>query len=170
MSRTEPLREALRQLACVIEGLEDEPYRRSPAGAGGGIGAHVRHCLDLVEALLAAAGDGHLDYDRRQRGSAVERERAAALRDIDRLDAALGRLPEAAMASRIVVSSLLSPEGPPARMESTLGRELAYVISHTTHHNALIGWLVRAFGAEVPLRFGYAAATLAWMEETRCAP
>jgi uncharacterized damage-inducible protein DinB len=170
MSRTEPLREALSQLATVIGRLDDAAYTRPPGGVGGSIGAHVRHCLDHVEALLSGAAAGHVDYDRRRRGSQVEWDRGAARTEIVRIEDALARLGDASLERRVVVISLLSPAGPPARMESTIGRELAYVISHTTHHNALIGWLVRAAGADVPERFGYAAATLAWMQETRCAP
>jgi len=79
-------------------------------------------------------------------------------------------LPERAMGRRVVVSSLLSPDRPPALLESTLGRELAYVVSHTTHHSALIGCLVAGMGHQLPERFGYAAATLAWMDRARCAP
>lgn len=170
MSLVDPLRQVLGQLAGVVSRLEDGAYRHVPLGAGGGIGSHVRHCLDHVEALLEASRTGIVDYDRRRRGSAVETDRGAALAAMGRLDASLACLADEALAEWVAVSSMMRVDGPPAVMDSTLGRELAYVISHTTHHNALIGWLVRANGGEVPDRFGYAAATLAWMESSPCAP
>lgn len=170
MNPSEPLRDALRQLAAVVARMDDAAYLRVPEGAGGGIGSHVRHCLDHVQALLAWAEEGVVDYDRRRRGSVVETDRTAALAAIDRLEPALARLNGGMLGARVTVRSLLSAESPPVVMDSTLGRELAYVISHTTHHNALIGWLVRTGGGDVPDRFGYAAATLAWMEASRCAP
>lgn len=170
MSAARPLRDLLGQLARVVDGLDDASYSRLPPEGGGGIGSHVRHCLDHVEELLSGARQGELNYDRRERGSVVERDRGAALAAIARLDRALDDLAPEALDDPITVTSLLSPQGPPERTRSTLGRELAYVVSHTTHHNALIAWLVRATGTKVPERFGYAAATLAWLGETRCAP
>ena len=43
---------------------------------------------------------------------------------------------------------------------STVGRELAYVLSHTIHHNAIIGSMVKALGGVLPERFGYAPSTV----------
>lgn len=171
MTPAAPLRDALRQLAGVIRDLDDAQYTRPPRnGFTGSVGAHVRHCLDHVEALLGAAVTGSLDYDDRKRGSPIETDRMRALAAIGRMETELTSLAADAMRRPVTVASLISPDLPPARLESSLGRELAYVISHTTHHNALIGCLVAAMGRPVPDRFGYAAATLAWMDRTRCAP
>lgn len=170
MNPCAPIREQLEHLAGVIRGLDDSAYGRIPSEGGGSIGAHVRHCLDHVEALLGGAAGGRLDYDRRSRGSLVEARRDAALETIERLDRGLAALEAADLARPLAVVSLLAAESPPAEMTSTLGREIAYVASHTTHHNALIGWLARAAGQRVPDGFGYAAATLAWLREAGCAP
>jgi uncharacterized damage-inducible protein DinB len=42
---------------------------------------------------------------------------------------------------------------------STHARELAFVISHTIHHCALMAVLLAVQGIPVPYRFGYAPST-----------
>jgi hypothetical protein len=44
-------------------------------------------------------------------------------------------------------------------VRSTLGRELAFVASHTIHHFAIVALLLRDMGIGVPARFGYAPST-----------
>ncbi|MBX9580308.1 MAG: DinB family protein [Gemmataceae bacterium] len=70
---------ALGQLADLVAALTDDQYTRQPAAAGSAVGGHVRHNLDHVDALLRGLRTGHLDYDRRERGTAVERDRGEAV-------------------------------------------------------------------------------------------
>ena len=42
---------------------------------------------------------------------------------------------------------------------STLDRELRFIQSHTIHHFALIGWMLRALGVRIPEDFGLAPST-----------
>ncbi len=58
---------------------------------------------------------------------------------------------------------------PSIAVPTSLGRELAFVMSHTIHHNALIGVIAKLLGIDVPERFGYAPSTLAYLETRRCA-
>jgi uncharacterized damage-inducible protein DinB len=44
-------------------------------------------------------------------------------------------------------------------MRTTRRRELAFVISHTVHHQALIAVLVALAGGEIPEAFGLAPTT-----------
>lgn len=167
---TGALIEALRQLAGVIGALTREQYTMRPGEFSGSfIGTHVRHCLDHVTALVAAAESGVVDYDHRERGTPIESSPAAALEMIERLVEALDRIPDAAAHRPVTLRAVVSAEEPPVELVSSLGREIAYVVSHTTHHSAIIGFLARALGGGTPDRFGYAASTLAWMAETRCA-
>ncbi len=59
--------------------------------------------------------------------------------------------------------------GVPVQVETTVGRELAFVLSHTIHHNALIGVMAAMLGVPVPDRFGYAPSTLVHLEKRACA-
>ena len=71
-------------------------------------------------------------------------------------------------ADKAVLTILLDPAGEPTRVDTTLGRELAFVISHTIHHNALIAILVKLLGHSVPATFGYAPSTIAHREKRAC--
>jgi hypothetical protein len=42
---------------------------------------------------------------------------------------------------------------------STFARELAFVVSHTIHHQAIIGLLMAIHGRPVPDRFGHSPST-----------
>jgi uncharacterized damage-inducible protein DinB len=166
-----PLILLLRQLACVIEDLTEAQYAQKPVGVvESSIGAHVRHCMDHVAALLTAVRSGVLDYDARRRGTSVETSRVAALESIDETVRRLTELPPSDLHRSLLLSVTLAVGAQPMRVRSSVGRELAYVVSHTIHHNALIGAMVRTLGGTLLDRFGYAPSTVAHLEaELRCA-
>jgi uncharacterized damage-inducible protein DinB len=164
-----PLVGVLGQLEDLIDAMTDEQYRAKPVGVmSSPIGAHIRHCLDHVDALLAGVDDGMLDYDRRRRGTEVETSRRAALAAIRRQTRQLLDLPANREGRPLLLSTIVSSALPPITVETTVGRELAFVLSHTVHHNALIGVLARSLGVPVPERFGYAPSTIAHLEKTTC--
>lgn len=161
---------ALGQLAALLEALTDLQYAdASPAAFSSSVGNHVRHCLDHVEALLVGAESGVIDYDARERGTVIETDRSAALAAVRRYQRQLHTLPPAAADMPIRLTTLLDPAAPPALVASTLGREFAFVLSHTIHHSALIGALTRTLGVEPPRYFGYAPATIAHLAQPPCA-
>lgn len=159
--------QSLRELEGVVASLSDAQYVRAEAGASS-IGAHVRHTLDHVSALRGAVEGGVLDYDCRERGTAVERDRASA-------GAALSELCDWLLrgvrppATPLRLRAMVTGSGPVVESQTTLGRELLYVQSHTIHHNAIVAMLARAGGAELPAGFGYAPATLAYLDREECA-
>jgi uncharacterized damage-inducible protein DinB len=119
----------------------------------------VRHCLDHVSALLAADASSTLSYDHRRRGTAIETDPSAALQQILRLKAALERWSARSLDEPIRVSSMIDPSGASLAGWSTLGRELAFVLSHTIHHQATIAAVLALHGVEPPPGFGYAPST-----------
>src|SRR5262249_9798189 len=131
-----PIVAVLRQLADVIRAMTDEQYRRKPVGVvSSNVGGHVRHCLDHVEALLAGIEEGELSYDHRRRGTEVETSRNAALDVIRRQERQLLAFPPHAERRPLRLSAMVSSCLPPAEVQTTVGRELAFVLSHTVHHN-----------------------------------
>lgn len=159
----------LDQLSELIEGLTDEQYAIKPTGAvTSSIGGHIRHNLDHFEALLRGIDSGYLSYDHRDRDPEIERNRFAALRAIGRVEEALLDFPWYRAPRTVHLSVLVSPDAPSVMVASSIGRELAFVLSHTIHHNALIGVMVRLLGAAVPTDFGYAPSTLAHQRSRRC--
>ena len=161
-SASEPVAALLEQLADVLGGIIDSQYVTKPVGVfRSSVGGHVRHCLDHVRALLAGLERGEIDYDVRERGTAVESDRSAAIDSARRLAAAVRSLPKASLPQALSVRVMLTADGRLAEFETTLGRELAFVFSHTIHHNAVVGAMVLMLGADLPAAFGYAPATIA---------
>jgi uncharacterized damage-inducible protein DinB len=158
----EALVQLLDELAAVISGLTDAQYVQKPVGVmPSSVGGHVRHWLDHVAALVASVETGTLNYDHRERGTPVETDRSAALAGIGRLASALAYVTAPQLDRPVRVELLLTADGSPQTFQSTLGRELAYVVSHSVHHNAIIGAMVQTLGGQVPPRFGYAPSTIA---------
>jgi uncharacterized damage-inducible protein DinB len=150
----------LGELGSLLVAVPSEVYcARLAAEISGSVGEHVRHCLDHVSALLAADSSATLSYDRRQRGTAVETDPAAAFQQILRLRTALDAWTTRPLDAPIQVTSMLSPSGDAITGWSTLARELAFVVSHTIHHQATIAVLLAIHGYSVPDRFGHSPST-----------
>src|SRR5205085_8409813 len=109
--------------------------------------------------LLAADASTTMSYDRRRRGTTIEHDPAEALQQILRLKAALERWATRSLDQPIRVSSLIDPSGASLIGWSTLGRELAFVLSHTIHHQATIAAVLALHGVQPPPGFGYAPST-----------
>ena len=155
------LERALEELAAVVAALSPEAYRtRMFPSASGSIGEHVRHCLDHVSALVSADPSSCLSYDRRDRGTPVETDAAYALRCIQllRIKVAVGRW-SARLDEPICIVSTIERGGSVLTSMSTLARELAFVLNHTIHHQAMIGVLASFHGCDTPDGFGYAPST-----------
>jgi uncharacterized damage-inducible protein DinB len=165
-----PLVAVLHQLAELLGAVSDEQYVMKPAAVvKSSIGGHVRHCLDHVDTLLQGARIGAMNYDDRQRGTDVETNRHAALREMERQTQELIELRDFPLDHTIRLRTLLVVDQPSLVVETSLGRELAFVLSHTIHHNALVGVIARLAGVSVPERFGYAPSTLAHRDKRICA-
>jgi uncharacterized damage-inducible protein DinB len=150
----------LDELDSVLTGVAPDVYcARFAADVSGSIGEHVRHCLDHVSALLSADASSTLSYERRQRGTAVETVPEQAVRQILQLKRGIETWATRSLDEPIRVTSMISPAGDAVTGWSTLARELAFVLSHTIHHQAIIGLLLTVHGHEVPDRFGHSPST-----------
>jgi uncharacterized damage-inducible protein DinB len=158
-SAVSALRGRLEELMRVVITLPAEIYGARTSQVSGSIGEHVRHVLDHISSLVTACPPVVLSYDHRTRGTAVESEPSAAVREMMRLDAALERW-GGSLDEPVAVAAVMSAHGQPVTGWSTLARELAFVMSHTIHHQAIIALLLEQ--QEVDLsgkRFGYAPST-----------
>lgn len=145
--------------SLLIEVAPDVYTARLAAATSGTIGQHVRHCLDHVSALLAADASTTLSYDRRRRGTAGETDPVEALHHVLRLKGALDAWSMRPLDEPIRVTSIVSTSGDAVTGWSTLARELAFVVSHTIHHQAIIAVLLATQGQTVPDRFGCSPST-----------
>jgi uncharacterized damage-inducible protein DinB len=164
-----PLVAVLGQLAELIESMSAEQYTRKPVGVvPSSVGGHVRHNLDHVQTLLDGLTRGVVDYDDRRRGTDVEADRGAAVEAINHLCLRLRNSPWPAGDETFRLTQLVAPDAAPVTVWTTLDRELAFVLSHTIHHNALIGTMARLMGVPLPPEFGYAPSTLAHRRARPC--
>lgn len=104
----QPLAGLLQEMRSTIERMDDDAYARP---APGGVGGHVRHCLDHVGALVNAIRTGIVEYDRRHRGTDVETCRAAAIDRIYELVARLETLDSAMLDEPLLVETQIDRRG-----------------------------------------------------------
>ena len=159
-----------RELADLIESfvplivdLDHGAYTADASLHIGTIGGHVRHMLDHVNALIESPLGEPIDYDTRQRDTPVENDPHAAVDAIKQAVQALRERPphRADQADRaVVILTALSQDDAPRPFSSTFDRELAFVLSHTVHHAAMIAAIARQLDVVVPSSFGVAPSTL----------
>ena len=150
----------LDELATVLRHVSPAAYTaKSFPRVSGSIGQHVRHILDHVAGLCAAARSGVLSYDWRERGTEVEADVRAALRMIRHLQGTLTQFDGCDENAPITLTSVVAYGTAPVAARTTLAREILFVISHTVHHQALIAVLLSAAGRSVPDAFGLAPST-----------
>ncbi len=104
-----------------------------------------------------------IDYDARNREGPLETDRRLAmatalgfLADLDRIDGAIANRP-----LRITLRSVAGDDPAPDWSQSSLKRELQFLVSHTVHHYALIKELLRRTGFDAGDGFGVAPSTIA---------
>ena len=154
------LADCLGDLASVLERVSDLDYvAKAPGGVSGAIGAHVRHCLDHVNAVLDPAPDGVVRYDGRRRQPTLETDRQMAAATLRRSAERLDALTRETADAPLVLESQVDRQGVCVQVLSSLARELVFVLQHTIHHQALVGLLLAGRGVPVPNTFGYAPST-----------
>lgn len=156
----------LRQARELLDRVTDPTYSRpahpaSPASAG----AHLRHVLDHYQAFLSGWGQGWIDYDARERDPRIESDREAATLALARVSRALGDLSPEILHRPVQVRLDTDPTGSeaPTWCASSVDRELAFLVSHTVHHFALMAVAVRLHGVDPGPEFGFAPSTLRYL-------
>lgn len=153
------LADSLDDLAGAVGPLTARQFSSRTRGASGSIGGHVRHCLDHVEALERAIAGGLCCYDDRTRGTAVEDDPGVACARLAACRMRLTQHGPEVLHRPLILSVRISADGVIVQPPTTVAREVAFVISHTVHHAAVIALLLEDIGAERPGRFGLAATT-----------
>ncbi len=154
--------ETLDQGEALLTQLSEADYTRKVAIAfNASIGGHYRHCLDHFRSLLDSATEGDLNYDHRERGTLVEKDRFAALNATRELREGYERLDPNLLlrALNVTCKTSYATNGSQAS-PSTVGREIMYCVAHAVHHYALIGIMCGVMGLEMPAGFGVAPSTL----------
>jgi uncharacterized damage-inducible protein DinB len=154
------LTRSLDDLANLLARTSDETYAWKPSGGvSGSVGAHVRHVLDHVKALVERPRQNPMTYDRRVRDTAVEQRRLSGIEALRRARQHLATLADAPCDEPVVLEAVVEYGQPPIAVPTSLAREVVFALQHTIHHQAIIAVLLQQVGVQVPARFGYAPAT-----------
>ncbi len=155
--------EIVRQGIAALGRLGAELYARPafPDGTGS-IGSHYRHILDHYQAFFSGLESGRVDYDARERDPATETNIATARARAEATVRELTEISPDRLDRTIAVNTRTTSQvhQPPEWAPCTVRRELAFLLSHTVHHYALINLLARAGGIELHASFGVAPSTL----------
>lgn len=151
--------------------LSASVYSRRLPELGGSIGGHMRHVLEFYECFFRGIRGGCVDYDSRRRDEAIETNPEAAGRAIVEF---LKQLEEEPLLHEFGLLQVRMEDAPvelggDVLLGSTVGRELQVLLSHTTHHYALIGVAMRLQGINVDPQFGVALSTLRFWDSRKAA-
>lgn len=153
---------ALEALADLAAKADPETYATGLAfGFHSPIGAHFRHCIDHVEALIAGMESGEICYDRRARGTLVETDRRVGLETARERARTVRAIGDSMLDSSIVVRAVVTPDSGELLFDSTISREVLYVFHHTLHHTALMSAQATNMGIQSDPQAGRAPSTIA---------
>jgi uncharacterized damage-inducible protein DinB len=149
---------AVEQGVRLLAAINAASYgQRVPLCYNASIGGHVRHIIEHYEAFLRGVDDGELDYENRARDPLAENDPAYAS---GLLEAVAGRLRALGplLVNRTIFYRAETSDG--IATETSLLRELEFLLSHTIHHYALVAVMARLQGFEPEPTFGIAPSTL----------
>ncbi len=162
-------KENLMQIKQLLESIKKEDYtQKTEILSGATIGQHVRHILEFYLLLVSGSFSGTICYDKRERDERIESDSNFAIGTINRLIKGIDTLEE---------NFLLKFEGDftangssQKTIQSSVGRELAYCIEHSIHHQAIIKAGLISLGLEnlTNVQFGVAYSTIRY-RENKCA-
>jgi hypothetical protein len=153
----------LRSAVVLVEQLDSKTYKdRQIDGKRSGIGPHLRHVLDHYQCFVSGAEQGFVDYDHREREDAVETDPHASkklilllIEGLEALDCKADDTVSVRMDCGHNNQSMSED-----LCESSIGRELQFLVSHTVHHFAIIAIYCDLCGIPIPKDFGVAPSTI----------
>ena len=156
--------EALRQVQQLVVASDGNRYNQPSENSESGIGKHIRHILDHFLALEQGIINNHIDYNCRHRESEIENDAELALQLIKQL---IKWLRDSHLADRkVTVESEISLKQQQNQcFDSSLSRELCYLINHTVHHVAYTKLVAKELGIVVDETIGIAPSTATYLRQ-----
>ena len=156
---------SLLQVSDILDEVENLPTDKAERFyCGTNAGKHVRHILDHFLAFLSITDDGILNYNIRNRESALETDWNVAqtqLNDIiNSFKSENIEERKLRVISEIDVSDTLNQE-----FKSNSFREILYLINHTLHHTAYISLLAKNCDIALPEHIGIAPSTASHLRQ-----
>lgn len=130
-------KENLLQIKDLLGNITAAHYTTKPEIlSGASIGQHVRHILEFYLLLVSGSFTGMVSYDKRKRDMELENDPELAIQTIARLLKGFDTLD---MDFPVKLEADYTAKGNSQNLiNSSVGRELAYCIEHSIHHQALI--------------------------------
>lgn len=155
--------EQLQGIKLLLNQIEDSNYALPIATLkNSSIGSHIRHTLELYTCLLTPTENDVVNYETRKRKVLLETNTRYA---IDYLTEVCDKLELISINKSLIHASSFNTET--YLVETSLYREIAYNIEHTTHHLAIISIAIGLHFPSIllPTYFGYAASTIKHLKE-----
>jgi len=155
--------QVLSSLRDVISRLDVKNYTCINSKGKASVGQHARHTLEFYLCLLN--GKDEVNYDARNRNITIEDTAGKAVEIIDAVIRQINLLE--LDRSMVHLTKLPSVSDAPMKFNSSLSRELFYVLEHAIHHMALMRILIFETQPEFDLSdsFGVAYSTLAYRSQ-----
>jgi uncharacterized damage-inducible protein DinB len=152
---------SLNQSIALLEKLDDKTYAETNGlPVRSSIGAHLRHCIEFYECFLCGVKLGGVNYNKRVRETLTETNRDFAITKLRIIISELELLSIEADALLFVCVEDGDAENEADWCRSTVLRELQFLLSHTTHHYALMSLMLKLQGQTVDEEFGVTPSTL----------
>jgi uncharacterized damage-inducible protein DinB len=151
--------DTLNQLSELISQFCDHEYALGLSIlSGSSIGQHSRHIIEFYECFFEGISCGTVDYDERKRNISLETDTVFAIERIKKYQEQIVDLPE----DRLVLLQITFQSSDKMQINSSLYRELVYMVEHTIHHLALIKIGVRTHFDHIrlPSNLGMAYSTI----------
>lgn len=165
------LRQGIQLMSRLTTGQYTQPHSDCYDST---IGGHVRHNLDHFFCFVEGGQSGKVDYDARERDECMENDPDYAATQMEAVIQFIESLASRNLDQPLQVKMDSGTNHPEMESwsQSSLRRELQFLISHTIHHYALITTLCFREGIDLPENFGVAPSTLSYRKarDTLCAP
>ena len=147
-------------IISAIRSLPDGIYERpSRLLSQATIGQHLRHIIEMYQALMDGYERGTIDYDHRKRDRRIETDIFFAENAIGQIISALPKSDK----QLLIISEIEKKE---FTLRSNYERELMYNLEHAIHHMALIKVAVLEMtDIQLPAEFGVAPTTLQYRDQ-----
>jgi hypothetical protein len=160
--------EALEQVTRLVTACEGPLYNQPSHNSLSGVGRHVRHILDHFLTLFHDLDRGEVDYNLRHRDSGLEDSPSLVYAMIDDLKTQIMAIPESLLNAPLgVISEISLSSEQSLRFESSLARELCYLINHTVHHVAYAKLVAMELGIVLDEHLGVAPSTATYLRGQR---
>lgn len=127
----------LLELKDLLNRIQTEDYnRKTDVFSGATVGQHIRHIVEFYLLLISGSFKDTICYDKRERNLKIETDPSYAIQTIDRLIPGIDTLIEN---NPVKLQADFTPDGTSEELiSSSVGRELAYCLEHSIHHQAII--------------------------------